>query len=183
MIKYIVGKIVEIVHNTIILETPAGIAFEINILNKEKYHKNELTKVYCFLYTFEEKTTLFGFVEKNECEIFTLLNSVSGIGPKTAMQILKNVDINLLISYVLNNKIDDLAKITGIGNKADKICIELKNKVKKYSISKVRYEDVYQILIGLSYKPSSIFEVLKKLPDGLSDEEAIKLSIRELANG
>ncbi len=183
MIKYIVGKIVEVIHNTIVLETHAGIAFEINILNKEKFHKNEITKVYSFLYTFEEKTSLFGFIDKTECEIFSLLNSVSGIGPKTAMQIMKNVDINLLISYVLNNRIDDLSKITGIGNKADKICIELKNKLKKYQVSKVRYEEVYQILIGLSYKSSSIFEVLKKLPDGLDNEEALKLSIRELANG
>lgn len=183
MIKYIVGKIVEIVHNTIILETQSGIAFEINILNKEKYIKNETMKVYCFLYTFEEKTTLFGFADKNECEIFSLLNSVSGIGPKTALQIMKNVDINLLISYISNNRIDDLAKINGIGNKAEKICIELKNRVKKYSISKIKYEEVYQILVGLNYKSSLIFETLKKLPDGLDDEEALKISIRELANG
>lgn len=183
MIKYIIGTVVEIIKNTIILETASGIAFEINILNKEKYHKNELTKVYCFLYTFEDKTNLFGFADKNECEIFTLLNSVTGIGPKTAMQILKNIDNNLLINYILNNRIDDLSKISGIGNKAEKLCIELKNKIRKFSVSKIRYEEVYQILISLSYKSSNIFETLKKLPDGLTNEEALKIAIRELANG
>ncbi|MBP5694046.1 MAG: Holliday junction branch migration protein RuvA [Bacilli bacterium] len=183
MIKYIVGTVVDIVKNTIILETAFGIAFEINVLNKEKYQKGAATKVYCFLYTFEDKNNLFGFADKNECDIFTLLNSVTGIGPKTAMQIMKNIDSNRLISYVINNKVDDLSKISGIGNKAEKLCIELKNKFNKFTISKIKYEEVYQILVSLSYKSSNVFETLKKLPDGLSNEDALKAAIKELSNG
>lgn len=78
----------------------------------------------------EQEITLYGFLEHEEMEIFKLLISVSGIGPKAALSILSMSDVASIKQAIVNKDITILTKVSGIGKKtAEKVVIELQNKV------------------------------------------------------
>src|SRR5690606_41067660 len=73
---------------------------------------------------------LYGFQTKEERQLFNLLNSVSGIGTKTAMGILSTFNISDIVSFIYSNNTQKLSKAPGIGPKtAQRIILELKEKI------------------------------------------------------
>lgn len=87
-----------------------------------------------FLHTYlavrETALDLYGFTEKNELVIFELLLSVPKIGPKSALQILCQADVNLLVDTILHQDADRLHKMSGVGKKtASNLVTHLEGKV------------------------------------------------------
>jgi len=101
---------------------------------------------------------LFGFPDQRQREIFSLLLNVSGIGPKTAMNIISGIEPNRFLEEVVSENIGYLSSLPGIGKKsAQRIVLELKERIaKRFSTRGVRKsanagEDAVSALMALGY--------------------------------
>ena len=128
---------------------------------------------------------LFGFLTQDEKEIFTILISVSGVGPKVATNILSNISPAEFATAITSG---DLAKrkIAGIGPKmASRLTTELKDKVKSFQpSSEIRsksgiVEDVISALMNLGYKRPEIDERISELEEITSNESNLEVALRE----
>lgn len=128
-------------------------------------------KIFCFLYIRETRLELYGFLTEETLKFFELLNTVSGIGPKTALGILDAGPVASLMASIAENKIDFLTRSSGIGQKtAERLILELRNKIKLPKTSKgladaIAVDDeVEGALIGLGYGRNEAKQILKKAP-------------------
>ena len=104
--------------------------------------KGEIATVYTTLVHKEDQMTLFGFQSLIEKELFNLLFSVSGIGPKTALTLLNNLTVSEISYSILNEDVSHLKKSQGIGEKtAGRIILELKEKIKNWKHLPVAYSE------------------------------------------
>jgi Holliday junction DNA helicase RuvA len=100
------------------------------------YHKIEKATgditLFTYLHVREDAMVLFGFATESEREVFRLLISISGIGPKIAQSILSGISSAELREAVLRGNLDALTSISGVGRKtAERIILELKGKIGK----------------------------------------------------
>lgn len=95
--------------------------------------KGETTTVYTTLIHKEDQMTLIGFPTMLERELFNLLYGVSGIGPKTALNLLNNLTVSEITYSIISNDPSILCKAQGIGERtASRIILELKEKIKNW---------------------------------------------------
>jgi Holliday junction DNA helicase RuvA len=181
-IKYIGANFVELVVNDIgykIFVTP-------NILNKAKVGKE--MEVFTYQNVREDALDLFGFSSRGELEMFEKLISVSGIGPKTALNALSVAKIDEIESAIISGDASVLTKISGIGKKtAERIVLELKNKYKGLSeiggkIIQTEDGDVIDALVGLGYSMDQARNVLRQIDKNIKGtEKKIKAALRLLS--
>ncbi len=132
MFSYIKGELAEINPDHIVVEA-GGIGYMLMISGQAM---NELpavgmdVKVHTYFYLREDVVMLYGFLDKDEMEVFKLLLGVSGIGPKGAMGILSALTPDDLRFAVLSGDSKAIAKAPGIGSKtAQRVVLELKDKL------------------------------------------------------
>lgn len=133
MIHSLTGKLVGRKDNAIIIETE-NIGFKVFVSARAAQSLAQTgsnIKIYCSLFAREnEPFELFGFVTEQELYLFERLNTVSGIGPKTAMAILGVAPIDQLVAAINAGKTDLLTKASGIGRKtAERVVVDLKGKL------------------------------------------------------
>ena len=142
------------------------------------------------IYTYMKENTLelFGFISSEEKEVFKILISVSGIGPRASINILSHISPGDLISNISSGDLIK-KKIPGIGPKlATRITTELKDKVKLLKIAKpsetggTKLDDVISVLSNLGYKQNEIDENMHNIKEALNAnrniEDAIKQSLK-----
>jgi Holliday junction DNA helicase RuvA len=114
----------------------------------------------------QDAINLFGFHTIQERDFFQMMISVSGIGPKMAMNILSGISVRELLNAISSGNVEKLVKIPGVGKKmAERLILELKEKVlKKMMLEKepdaglqnriddIITEDVLSALVNLGYK-------------------------------
>lgn len=136
MYSYIKGTIEEISDNLLVIENN-GIGYNIFMpITKivEIGNIGDDVKVYTYTSVKEDSFSLFGFISKDELSLFKLLISVSGVGPKTGQEILGAFPVAVLVNAIINNDSKLISSAPGVGKKtADRIIIDLKDKVSKYS--------------------------------------------------
>ncbi len=154
MINYIKGQLVYIGENNIIVENN-GIGYSIFISNRTSSklpHLNNEVKIFTYMNVKEDGISLYGFLSLDELNMFNLLITVNGIGPKGALALLSELrpsDILMAISYEDKNA---LAIGKGIGKKtAERIILDLKDKIGSFSVS----EKESSISIDVRQKESS----------------------------
>lgn len=126
----------------------------------------------------EDNISLYGFATHEEWQTFRLLLTVSGIGPKSALEIL-NAPLARVRQSIAKKDVAFLTQIPGIGKKtAERICIDLQGKIKEDLLMEETAsggpgEDIIQALVALGYHRQKVVEGLKKIPQELGSEEAI----------
>jgi len=180
MIAYLIGKIKDINNNSLTLLI-GGVGYLI-FVPKNTLENIELNQEYeFFIYTKvrEDEISLFGFQTKEESNFFYDLISVNGIGPKSALEIL-NSPIDQVKTAILQENPKYLSQVPGIGKKtAERIIVELKNKVQPKQIEKISNTDEILIneaisaLTNLGYQRYEINRVLKTLPTKVTAAEEI----------
>ena len=134
MIAYLEGKLAEKKPTTAIVDVK-GVGYSVNIplSSFEKLPEaGAPVKLFTCTYVREESFQLFGFATGPEKELFELLITVNGIGPKSALGILSSVSVGDFQSYILEENMDMLTRISGVGNKtAQRLIVELKEKIAK----------------------------------------------------
>lgn len=134
MIAFIRGKVFEIRQNSVVIDVN-GVGYEINTsISTIGACSNQSGDVLLYTETYlrEDLIALYGFASKDELTMFDQLISVSGVGPKVALQIMSGISTTSFAIAVLNDDYKELTKISGVGPKlAQRIILELKDKIKK----------------------------------------------------
>ena len=157
---------------------------------------NQAVELLTYLHVREDIMELYGFYDDLERDVFMQLNSISGIGPRSALNILSGTNPIEFKKKIIDSDVASLTSIPGIGTKtAKRIIVELKDKFTDQetgsdldfllvSSDKDKIDDVTKVLISLGYKRSAINQVIKKLvtKDGLDDniEDIIKGALKLL---
>lgn len=135
MYAYIRGEVVAKTAENIVVET-GGFGYEIQIhsgMVNALPAVGETGKIPVELYVREDQMSLFGFPGEKEKNLFRLVQSVSGIGPKIALTITGTISPEAFALAVLNDDIDMLTTIRGIGKKgAQRMILELKDKLRHF---------------------------------------------------
>ena len=131
MITQIKGRLIEKSPTEVIVDCN-GIGYSVNIsLNTfSKIGNDENIKLFTYLIIKEDSHSLYGFFDKSERSLFKLLISVSGVGASTGRMMLSSLSPNEIISAILNENVQIIQSIKGIGLKtSQRIILELKDKV------------------------------------------------------
>ena len=136
MIGYLTGKII-IKKPTQLLIDVNGVGYIVNISIStfEKMPElNESVSLFTHLSVKEDAMDLYGFSTIAEKEMFEVLISVSGIGPKIALSVLSGIPLGELKTAIIEGNISRIVAVPGIGRKtAERMMIELRDKVEKVS--------------------------------------------------
>lgn len=193
MFTYISGKIADKANNYVVIDN-GGIGYKIfmapNVIEKLP-DVGENQKIHTYYYVREDNISLYGFLSNEELRMFELLLSVSGIGAKSAIQILSSITPSSFALAVISNDVSQIVKIPGIGSKtAARIILELKDKLKteqavckNEKVEKAIREDekdseAITALQVLGYTRKEIEKALEKIEiQDLSVEEIIRKAL------
>jgi Holliday junction DNA helicase RuvA len=170
-----------------------GFVFNISICIRD-YEKlpsvGKKIDVLTYLNVRENLMELYGFLSKERRDLFIQLILVSGIGPRTAINLLSNVSVQNFKENIITEDIQSLSLIPGIGPKtAKRIVVEIKEKItfdssskRALDTSKINFnvDDIYTALSSLGYKKSQIDKSIKKLNDSNSFEGNIEDVIKKI---
>ncbi len=135
----------------------------------------------------ENALELFGFLDKENLDVFELLITISGIGPKSALGILNVATPSMLRQAVASEDTTYLTRVSGIGKKnAEKIVLELKDKLKITKEDRgadMRSEgDALEALVSLGYNERDAREALKHVPKEITGaSERVKAALKALS--
>lgn len=140
------------------------------------------TECYIHHHIKEDASDLFGFENLTNLKLFEDLIAVSGVGPKAALSILSIGTTNQIYSAIAQDNAKFLTLAPGIGGKvAQKIIIELKNKIQKFDSNLTNSDlpsiqsDLFSALESLGYKSADISSIINKMPSDVVElEEQIK---------
>lgn len=196
MFEYIIGNVVAIDDDYIVLQNN-GIGYKIftstnSMMDLELGMKDAL--IYTYFNVREDGIYLYGFVTKEEINIYKMLLMVSKIGPKTAIGILSGLTPNDIKVAILRNDLPLLCKAPGVGKKtAERIVLELKDRIdmddvdfveekKSRSSKSDDYEKAVDGLMSLGYRRFEIEKVLKRLDlSNMKLEELIREGLKKLS--
>src|SRR3989344_2483518 len=186
MIGKIKGKLSEIEANLGLIETSSGVFYQVfltpEIINT--YKEGADLAVYTYLQVRDDALVLFGFKTKSEYDLFKLLLSVSGVGPKTAFSVISFSKADELVASVKENNSDFFSKVPGLGKKtAMKIILELSQKLQsEFKLEKMYLSEddktVVDALASLGFTANEAKKILSKLPKNLSLEDKIKAGLK-----
>ena len=195
MITHLEGRLVEKTPTYIVIDCN-GVGYWVNIsLNTfSQLPDSERVKVYTYLQVKEDAHTLFGFFDKSERELFTLLISVSGVGAATARVMLSSLSPTQLRSAIINNEVRTIQSAKGIGAKtAQRIILDLREKVLKLSEDpslptlpqgQPHEEEALAALEVLGYPRKTaegvVGKILSQSSEELSVEQLIKQALKQL---
>ncbi|MBQ2288575.1 MAG: Holliday junction branch migration protein RuvA [Lachnospiraceae bacterium] len=198
MIHFVRGKLEETGNDYVVLDNH-GIGYLIytpsSVLN-ELPNRGETVRMYTYMYVREDQMTLYGFLTRDDLQIFKLLISISGIGPKGALGILSTISPDQFRIAVISGDSKAISKAPGIGPKtAQKLIIELKDKLKledvfeeedvpstSDSLDHNAQKEAMMALVSLGYSESEAFGALKKIhatPD-MDSEALLKLALKQM---
>ena len=132
MIAFVHGIAADMTENSVIVET-GGIGYEIYMTGESlsQLPMGEKVKIHTYFQVREDAMQLYGFLKKDDLQMFKLLLGVNGVGPKAAMGVLSGITADELRFAVLSDDVKTLSKAPGIGKKtAQKLILELKDKLK-----------------------------------------------------
>lgn len=189
MIAYLKGKIIGKDSKSLILDVN-GVGYKISTSQSVLRDADSETPTAFFIHTHvrEDEISLFGFPERQELLFFEMLISVSGIGPRGAMSIM-DFPINEVKKAICEQNLKWLTKIHGLGKKtAQRLILELKDKIKKEDIEGIEFEkdsaipeDVIDALIKLGYQRHHIRRVFENAEQKLTHaEEFIKYFLQNM---
>ncbi len=133
MIEYLRGTVISLSPGHAILDV-AGVGYGLEITTAAAQALpaiGELGELHVYLYVQEAILRLYGFASRQEREVFEIFLNTSGIGPRTAVAILSNIEMPTFVRAILQGDLKTLTRIPGIGKKtAERLSVELKDKLK-----------------------------------------------------
>lgn len=182
MINYIKGNVISIKQQSIsVLLQQIGISFELFTPRSEVFSLGKESLIYTYLHWNQEQgPSLYGFSDEFERQIFILVISCSGIGPKMGLAILSQMTPNDFIAAINSQDTKSLSSISGIGaKKAEQIIVNLKHKVSNIIESGLLTEtnsnlkdlkNISDVLNSLNYSRSEISGAIDYIRSSCSDK-------------
>jgi Holliday junction DNA helicase RuvA len=180
MIGKLKGTIEEILSDGYLIEVSGGVCYLVEMQTKESFKEGDSIILYTEMIIKDEKIHLYGFVTKEEKEIFLILTEVQGVGFKVAQKIINQIEIKYLVKAIKDNDSKVLEEVPGIGGKlAKRIINELKDhkKLLEVQITGSDQKDALSALLNLGFKRQEALAALEGLDDkNLSDKIKVALS-------
>lgn len=185
MIGYLEGKPLLAAQSLIVLV--GGVGYQVETGPRTLAQINsDIIQLYIHTHVREDRLELFGFLTLEQKKMFSLLLNVSGVGPKTALEI-ADYDSNQITSAVQNSQITFFSQIPRIGKKlAQKIILELKPKLgslQELSLGprSKQEQDIFEALSVLGYEEADVASVMQNVDTTqLTLEDAIKAILQQL---
>ena len=178
MYGFIKGTIDYIKNNQVCIDT-GNVGYLVNISEKtynELLTESDEVKLYTYTSVREDDISLYGFLSLEELDFYNLLIGVNSIGPKLGMSVLSYFSISELVTYIVNKDAKAISKAPGLGAKsAEKIIIDLKDKVSAFSVDEVEYikeeeddeiaKECVDALLSLGFKKKDAQTAVKKVTE------------------
>jgi len=202
MIAYLKGELALVTESYAVVEV-GGIGYEVYLPSSAIMGLPAIgssIKLYTYLHVREDAISLYGFRSRDDLEMFKLLITVNGIGPKGALAILSAIPADDIRFAVLAEDVKTLAKAPGIGNKtAGKLILELKDKLKLETVFEQRLmnrqekpaaisalaekrEEAIQALTVLGYSASDALKIVNQveITEDMTSEDILKLCLKRI---
>ena len=194
MIGSLIGLIKDKKPSLVLLEVN-GVGYEVHIPLSTSFqlpNNGESTFILTHLLIRDDQHTLYGFATEEERKLFRTLIKISGVGAKMALTILSGINVNGFVQSVINEDVDTLVHLPGIGKKtAERLIVEMKDKIQDVTDS---YElpgssasdnnmllEARNALVNLGYKSSEARKILDKIDTtGLEVEELLRQALKSL---
>ena len=200
MIAFLKGEISAIYEDKVIIEV-SGVGY--NVLMPASCIRalqgiGNTAKIYTYLSVREDAMQLYGFNTSDDLELFKLLITVNGIGPKASLQILSSMTTDEIKMAIVSSDSKTLSKVPGIGPKtAQRIIIDLKDKIDLINTieSKLSGDIAYtgalsdekseavEALVALGYSKKDALNAVSNVeaPDGTKVEQILKLALKSIS--
>ncbi|MCW9028110.1 MAG: Holliday junction branch migration protein RuvA [Kangiella sp.] len=205
MIGRIRGTLIEKIPPFVIIETSAGVGYEIQVPMTTFYQlpeEGEQAILSTHMSISENLHALYGFISTKDRALFRELIKVNGVGPKLALAILSGMETDEFVMTVHDGNVDRLVKLPGVGKKtAERLLVEMSDRLKDWSISAGlstsqpseantvqtaktdASQEAISALIALGYKPPIASKAVAQVAqDEMKSEELIRLALRQLAS-
>lgn len=198
MIGSLKGTVAQLEAEYCIVDTAGGVGYRVFMSSA---HLAQLVlgkevRIHVHTAVREDAILLYGFLSREYYDLFEILLTVSGVGPKMALGILSAIKPDAFYTAVSNKDIKMLVKLPGVGKKtAERMLLELKDKVSGSSESDDVVQEIaeaggsgavaeaIEALVSLGYSNSEIMPVLKEIPDcaSLSGEAILRQALKLFA--
>lgn len=201
MIGYVRGVVTHLFNDACYVDVH-GVGYRVYVptTTRQLLVEGEESTLFTYLNVREDAMQLYGFSTEDEYELFILLISVSGIGPKVGLGILSGMTPEAFKLAILNGQVAQLTKLPGIGKKsAERLVLELKDKLAKMTTISVNTVAAVQPigitvggpageaidgLVALGYAQNEVETIVERLDDGTRDVPAlIKAALAEIGKG
>lgn len=200
MINYIKGIFIESTSEKIIVENN-GIAYDMffpasNMANLPV--ENSEIKVYTYMSVREDDISLYGFLTEEDRDVFLMLLTVNGVGPKGALNIISTFGFNETVRLITKGDNKKLSEVKGLGQKtASKIIIELSDKIKKINIGNTKdfikennevnekinliKEEVVEALVSLGHQKKAAVDMVSSIhcDENMRADELLKMVLKQ----
>ena len=174
MIAHLRGRLLEKSPNRVVVEAN-GVGYDVIIsipTFSDLPKPGEEISLHIHTHVREDALALFGFLRKEEKQLFEKLIGVSGIGPKLAVTILSGMSAEFMVAAIRGNDLGTLTKIPGIGKKtAERMVLELRDKLEGFGVSAAGAtlapveEDVLSALVNLGYQRNAAERAVGQVQD------------------
>lgn len=201
MIAFVRGQLMEVNETMAILDNH-GIGLAVNINGRDAQNlsgKSGEVQLYTYLSVREDAMQLFGFLSREDLQVFRLLLGVNGVGPKAALGILSALTANDLKFAVLSDDVKAISAAPGVGKKtAQKMILELKDKFSLEDAFEEKYEanaqmplkaqtdnqtEAVQALVALGYSGSDALKAVRAVEntEQMDTEGILKAALKNMS--
>jgi len=194
MIGSLIGLIKDKKPSLVLLEVN-GVGYEVHVPLSTSFqlpNNGESTFILTHLLIRDDQHTLYGFATEEERKLFRSLIKISGVGAKMALTILSGINVDGFVQSVINEDVDTLVHLPGIGKKtAERLIVEMKDKIQDVTDSSEltgptasdnnMILEARNALVNLGYKSSEARKILDKIDTTeLEVEELLRQALKSL---
>jgi Holliday junction DNA helicase RuvA len=195
MLAYLIGTLAEKSPVEVVVDV-GGVGYAVSITattHQQLPALGETVKLFTYLHLREDAVSLYGFATDEERQVYKLLLTVSGVGPKIAQTILSGMSAGELREVIIANNLRALTNLSGVGKKtAERIMVDLRDKITKLDLkssieipvqsdAQQARSDAYSALLALGYSRAvaekALRAAIQESPNAKVDE-LIKLALR-----
>lgn len=190
MIGYIEGKVISKDEKGVIILTKSGVGYLVAIIRAALENTDLDSDCAFWIHTVvrEDALDLFGFRTDDELRFFKMLTSISGIGPRSALNIMSLADLKTIVHAIANRDSGYLTKVSGIGKKnAEKIVLELSDKLEGFMYIEIetgstnKETEVLEALEALGYNMRNTRDIVRNLTkEHDRTEDIIRAALQQL---
>lgn len=183
MIGYLEGEIKYASRGKVILFA-GGVGFNVNIPTSLAFLAKDRAELYIHTHLREDDLSLFGFTTPEDLNLFELLISVSGIGPKIGLALLSSSTTTNIVNAIQSSNLNFFTAISGVGKKtAQRLILDLKSKVGKGDIDMAAMDGASELvdsLISLGFQKQEISAIISEVDSSLPLAGQIKMALKQL---
>ena len=189
MIAFLEGRVADELGGNVVLDVN-GVGYEVLVPTSTLAKLpavGKVVRVYTRMVVRDDSMTLFGFATADERELFDLLVTVTGVGPKVALSFLSVMTPEALRRAIASGDVAALTVVPGVGKKvAQRVALDLKDKLGgDVVIVEGPLVDVREALLSLGLTPQEASEAMVGLPvdDGASTQDLLRTALQQVGRG